>query len=91
MIKNKFFDDLETRSNDERISNHLKKLNELVKKAKQNKNQSLRFSSQIKDLNDLSVIPLLSSIIFDEQQYKFVSSWPITSVKRQYVSVALAS
>ena len=59
MIKNKFFDDLETRSKDERISDHLKKLNELIEKAKYNKNQSLRFNSQIKDLNDLSVIPLL--------------------------------
>ena len=27
MIKNKFFDDLEARSKDERISDHLKKLN----------------------------------------------------------------
>ena len=59
MTKNKFFDDLETRSKDERISDHLKKLNELIEKAKYNKNQSLRFNSQIKDLNDLSVIPLL--------------------------------
>ena len=59
MIKNKFFDDLETRSKDERISDHLKKLNELIEKAKYNKNQSLRFNGQIKDLNDLSVIPLL--------------------------------
>ena len=59
MIKNKFFDDLEIRSKDERVSDHLKKLNELIQKAKQNKNQSLRFNSQIKDLNDLSVIPLL--------------------------------
>ena len=40
MIKNKFFDDLEVRSKDERISDHLKKLNKLIEKAKQNKNQS---------------------------------------------------
>ena len=58
MIKNKFFDDLETRSKDERISDHLKKLNELIKKAKYNKNQSLRFNSQIKDLNDLKFFHL---------------------------------
>ena len=52
MIKNKFFDDLEIRSNDERISDHLKKLNKLIEKAKQNKNQSLRFNDRIKDLNE---------------------------------------
>ena len=33
MIKNKFFDDLEVRSNDERIADHLKKLNKLIQKA----------------------------------------------------------
>lgn len=59
MTKNKFFDDLEVRSKDERIADHLKKLNELVQKAKQNKNQLIRFNEDIKDLNDLSVIPLL--------------------------------
>ena len=40
MIKNKFFDDLETRSVDERNNDHLKKLNYLIKTAKNNKNQS---------------------------------------------------
>ena len=59
MIKNKYFDDLETRSKDERISDHLNKLNELIEKSKKNKNQSIRFNGQIKDLNDLSDIPLL--------------------------------
>ena len=33
MIKNKFFDDLEVRSKDERISDHLKKLKKLIQKA----------------------------------------------------------
>ena len=68
MIKNKFFDDLEIRSNDERISDHLKKLNKLIEKAKQNKNQSLRFNDRIKDLNDLRIIPLLrKSDLIDRQ------------------------
>ena len=68
MIKNKFFDDLEVRSNDERIANHLKKLNELIQKAKQNKNQSLKLNNEIKDLSDLSIIPLLrKSDLIDKQ------------------------
>ena len=45
MTKNKFFDDLETRSIDERNSDHLKKLNNLIKIAKDNKNQSVRLEN----------------------------------------------
>ena len=68
MIKNKFFDDLEVRSKDERISDHLKKLNKLIEKAKQNKNQLLRFNFEINDLDDLSQIPLLrKSDLIDKQ------------------------
>ncbi|MDC0227293.1 AMP-binding protein [Alphaproteobacteria bacterium] len=68
MIKNKYFDDLEIRSKDERISDHLNKLNKLVQKAKQNKNQLLRFNVEIKDLDDLSKIPLLrKSDLIDKQ------------------------
>ena len=68
MKQNKFFDDLEVRSKDERIADHLKKLNELVQKAKQNKNQLLRFNEEIKDLDDLSIIPLLrKSDLIDKQ------------------------
>ena len=68
MIKNKFFDDLEVRSNDERIADHLKKLNTLIQKAKQNKNQSLKLNNEIKDLGDLSIIPLLrKSDLIDKQ------------------------
>ena len=68
MKKNKYFDDLETRSKDERISDHLNKLNELIEKSKKNKNQSIRFNGQIKDLNDLSDIPLLrKSDLIDKQ------------------------
>ena len=36
MLNNKFFDDLETRSIDERNDDHLEKLNKLVKIAKNN-------------------------------------------------------
>ena len=68
MINNKFFDNLEIRSKDERISDHLNKLNELIEKSKKNKNQSIRFNGQIKDLNDLSDIPLLrKSDLIDKQ------------------------
>ena len=68
MIKNKFFDDLEARSKDERISDHLKKLKKLIQKAKQNKNQSLKLNNEIKDLGDLSIIPLLrKSDLIDKQ------------------------
>ena len=68
MIKNKFFDDLEVRSKDERVSDHLKKLNKLIEKAKQNKNQLLRFNVEIEDLDDLSQIPLLrKSDLIDKQ------------------------
>ena len=68
MIKNNFFDDLEVRSNDERIADHLKKLNKLIQKAKQNKNQSLKLNNEIKDLGDLSIIPLLrKSDLIDKQ------------------------
>ena len=68
MTKNKFFDDLEVRSNDERIADHLKKLNKLIQKAKQNKNQSLKLNNEIKDLGDLSIIPLLrKSDLIDKQ------------------------
>ena len=68
MKQNKFFDDLEVRSNDERIADHLKKLNKLIQKAKQNKNQSLKLNNEIKDLGDLSIIPLLrKSDLIDKQ------------------------
>ena len=71
MIKNKYFDDLETRSKDERISDHLNKLNELIEKSQKNKNQSIRFNGPIKDLNDLSDIPLLRKSDLIDKQSKF--------------------
>ena len=54
MIKNKFFDDLETRSVDERNSDHLEKINNLIKIAKNNKNQSLRLDKPLETLEDLA-------------------------------------
>ena len=71
MINNKFFDNLEIRSKDERISDHLNKLNELIEKSQKNKNQSIRFNGPIKDLNDLSVIPLLRKSDLIDKQSKF--------------------
>ena len=70
MINNKFFDNLEIRSKDERISDHLNKLNELIEKSQKNKNQSIRFNGPIKDLNDLSDIPLLRKSDLIEKQSK---------------------
>ena len=57
MTKNKFFDDLEARSVDERNNDHLKKLNYLIKIAKNNKNQSLRIDKSLETLEDLASIP----------------------------------
>ena len=62
MTKNKFFDDLETRSIDERTSDHLEKLNNLIKTAKDNKNQSLRLDRPLENLDELASIPLLRKI-----------------------------
>ena len=59
MTKNKFFDDLETRSIDERNRDHLKKLKNLTKIAKDNNNQSVRLEKPLETLEDLSSIPLL--------------------------------
>ncbi len=59
MSNNKFFDNLETRSIDERNDDHLEKLNDLVKIAKDNKNQSVRLDKSLKNLTDLASIPLL--------------------------------
>ena len=68
MIKNKFFDDLETRSVDERNNDHLKKLNYLIKTAKNNKNQSLRLDKPLETLEDLASIPLLRKSELTQKQ-----------------------
>ena len=71
MIKNKFFDDLETRSVDERNNDHLQKLNYLIKTAKNNKNQSLRLDKSLESLTDLASIPLLRKSDLIQKQSDF--------------------
>jgi len=71
MIKNNFFDDLETRSVDERNSDHLEKINNLIKIAKNNKNQSLRLDKPLETLEDLSSIPLLRKSELIQKQSNF--------------------
>ncbi len=71
MIKNKFFDDLETRSVDERNNDHLEKINNLIKNAKNNKNQSLRLDKPLETLEDLSSITLLRKSELIQKQSNF--------------------
>ena len=71
MTKNKFFDELETRSIDERNSDHLEKLNNLIKTAKDNKNQSLRLEGPLENLEDLALIPLLRKSDLIQKQSDF--------------------
>ena len=68
--KTEFFDDLETRSNDERNLDHLNKLNLLIDSAKSNKNQSKRLKGALKGLDDLISIPVLrkSDLIIEQQK-----------------------
>ena len=83
MIKNKFFDDLETRSIDERNNDHLEKLNYLIKTAKNNKNQSLRFDNTLVTLKDLATIPLLrkSELIQKQSDYPPFAQLNVSEVK----------
>ena len=71
MIKNKFFDDLETRSINERNNDQLEKLKNLIKIAKNNKNQSLRFDNTFENLKDLASIPLLRKSDLIQKQSDF--------------------
>ena len=68
MIKNKFFDDLETRSVDERNNDHLEKLNYLIKTAKNNKNQSLRFDNTLGDFRRFSLNTFVKKIGINSKQ-----------------------
>ena len=70
MMSNNFFDNLETRSKEERYEDHLKKINELIKCAKNNKKQSSRLSSSIQNLNQLSDIPVLRKSDLISEQLK---------------------
>ena len=83
MIKNKFFDDLETRSVDERNNDHLEKVNNLIKTAKNNKNQSLRFDNTLVTLKDLATIPLLrkSELIQKQSDYPPFAQLNVSEVK----------
>jgi len=83
MIKNKFFDDLETRSADERNNYHLKKLNYLIKTAKSNKNQSLRFDNTLESIEDLASIPLLrkSELIQKQSDYPPFAQLNVSEIK----------
>ena len=67
--KTEFFDDLETRSDDERNLDHLNKLNLLIDSTKSNKNQSTRLNGALKGLDDLISIPVVrkSDLIIEQQ------------------------
>ena len=83
MIKNNFFDDLETRSVDERNSDHLEKINNLIKIAKNNKNQSLRLDKPLETLEDLFSIPLLrkSELIQEQSDYPPFAQLNVSEIK----------
>ena len=59
MVDFEFFDDLELRSAEQRNEDHLKQLTRLIQEAKKNKNQLTRLNREIKDLDDLELIPIL--------------------------------
>ncbi len=83
MTKDKFFDDLEIRSKDERDFDHLKKLNSLIEVAKKNKNLESRLNYKINDLNDLVSIPLLrkSDLIKSQNDYPPFADLNVSNVK----------
>ena len=70
MKKFEFFDDLELRSTEQRNEDHLKQLTRLIQEAKKNKNQLTRLNREIKDLDDLELIPILRKSDLIEKQSK---------------------
>ena len=70
MKKFEFFDDLELRSTEQRNEDHLKQLTRLIQEAKKNKNQLSRLNKEIKDLNDLELIPVLRKSDLIKKQSK---------------------
>ncbi len=83
MIKNKFFDDLETRSIDQRNNDHLEKLNNLINAAKFNKNHSLRLDNPVENLENLASIPLLrkSDLIQKQSDYPPFAELNVSEIK----------
>jgi phenylacetate-CoA ligase len=81
--KTNFFDNLETRSEDERNSNHLNKLNLLINAAKNNKNQSIRLNSDLKGLDDLVSIPVSrkSDLILEQQKNPPFANLNVSDIK----------
>jgi len=70
MVDFEFFDDLELRSTEQRNEDHLKQLTRLIQEAKKNKNQLTRLNREIKDLDDLELIPILRKSDLIEKQSK---------------------
>ena len=81
--KTEFFDDLETRSNDERNLDHLNKLNLLIDSAKSNKNQSTRLKGALKGLDDLISIPVSrkSDLIIEQQKNPPFANLNVSDIK----------
>ena len=81
--KTNFFDNLETRSEDERNSNHLNKLNLLINAAKNNKNQSIRLNNDLKGLDDLVSIPVSrkSDLILEQQKNPPFANLNVSDIK----------
>ena len=81
--KTEFFDDLETRSDDERNLNHLNKLNLLIDSAKSNKNQSIRLNGALKGLDDLISIPVSrkSDLIIEQQKNPPFANLNVSDIK----------
>lgn len=81
--KTEFFDDLETRSDDERNLDHLNKLNLLIDSAKSNKNQSTRLNGALKGLDDLISIPVSrkSDLIIEQQKNPPFANLNVSDIK----------
>ena len=81
--KTEFFDDLETRSDDERNLNHLNKLNLLIDSANSNKNQSIRLNGDLKGLDDLISIPVSrkSDLIIEQQKNPPFANLNVSDIK----------
>ena len=81
--KTEFFDDLETRSDDERNLDHLNKLNLLIDSAKNNKNQSTRLNGDLKGLDDLISIPVSrkSDLIIEQQKNPPFANLNVSDIK----------